>query len=370
MTKKTHVWTSYALIITTLAATACKLGGGGGGGGHHGGGGSGGGGLGGGGGAFSCTSGTTYKGDQVGGGDFFGWCIDHSSNAFSFADLTTSSATTSGGLTLNVSFNNFLNLTASADSGDAVEMPGTQLLVNPGTLLPGIGPSQNPVVSIVQQSGFCPSSGTSYRFSALPKSTWTGSKPAYGTVSLAASNATLTAFDLNGNPQGSETDPYTCDPSTSILTVTQSNGRVRNVTTSSQGLFVERAGDGVGGLPEATVSLQSTAAGGTFLGIIYKANAASPTQTVGFRPGGCAATLCGFDPTTSGQPSNGMTLNLGTESSFGLFTNGSLVDTNTDSPYVAIANLITTSAGSKLILYGITFDATANTPVAVLLHEQ
>jgi hypothetical protein len=37
---------------------------------------------------------------------------------------------------------------------------------------------------------------------------------------------------------------------------------------------------------------------------------------------------------------------------------------------VAIANLITTSAGSKLILYGITFDATANTPVAVLLHEQ
>jgi hypothetical protein len=266
-----------------------------------------------------------------------------------------------------MSYNNLLNFTASADSGAAVELPGTQLLVNPGTLLTGVGPSQNPVLSIFQQSGFCPSSGTSYRFSALPKSTWTGSNPAYGTVSLTASNATLTAFDLNGDLQGSETDPYTCDPSTSILTVTQSNGKVRNVTTSPQGLFVERAGDGVGGLPEATVSLESTAAGGTFLGIIYKANAASPTQTVGFMPGGCAATLCGFDPTSSGQPNNGMTLNLGTESSFGLFTNGSLVDTNTDSPFVAVANSVSTGAGSKVILYGITFDATANTPVAVLL---
>ena len=368
MTKKTNAWTLYALIIATLAATACKLGGGGGGGGHHGGGG--GGGLGGSGGAFSCNSGTTYKGDQVGGGDFFGWCVDHSSNAFSFADLTTTSATTSGGLTFNVSFNNYLNFTASADSGSAVEMPGVQLLVNPGTLFSGVSSSQNPVVSIFQQSGFCPSSGTSYRFSALPKSTWTGSHPAYGTVSLTGSNATLTAFDLNGNLQGSETDPYTCDPSTSILTFTQSNGKVRNVTTSPQGLFVERAGDGIGGIPEATVSLESTVAGGTFLGIIYKANAASPTQTVGFKPGGCAATLCGFDPSTSGQPSNGMTLDLGTESALGLFTNATLVDTNSDSPFVAIANIVSTNAGSKVILYGITFDATANTPVTVLLLEQ
>jgi len=249
-------------------------------------------------------------------------------------------------------------------------MPGTQLLVNPGTLLTGVSPSQNPVVSIFQQSGFCPSSGTSYRFSALPKGTWTGSNPAYGTVSLTSSNATITAFELNGNLQDSETDPYTCDPSTSLLTFTQSNGKVRNVTTSPQGLFVERAGDGVGGIPEATVSLESTVAGGTFLGIIYKANAASPTQTVGFRPGGCLATLCGFDPSTSGQPNNGMTLDLGTESSFGLFTSGSLVDTNTESPFVAIANTLSTSGGSKVILYGITFDATANTPVTVLLLEQ
>ena len=154
------------------------------------------------------------------------------------------------------------------------------------------------------------------------------------------------------------------------MSVTQSNGKVRNVTTSPQGLFVERAGDGIGGIPEATVSLESTVAGGTFLGIIYKANAASPTQTVGFRPGGCAATLCGFDPSTSGQPSNGMTLDLGIESSFGLFTNGSLLDTNTDGPFVAVANIVSTGAGSKVILYGITFDATANTPVTVVLLEQ
>ena len=210
--------------------------------------------------------------------------------------------------------------------------------------------------------------GANYRFATLPKSNWTTSNPAYGTVSLAASNLTFTASELSGNLLGSETDPYTCDPSTSLLTLTQqSNGKTRTVATSPQGLFVDKAGNGGAGLPQATANVGGTVAAGIFLGVIYKANSANPTQTVGFRPGGCAAALCGFDPLTAGQPSNGMTLDPGTESSPGLFT---LVDANTDSPLVSVANTVNVGGVNKVIVYGITFDATANTPVSVLLLEQ
>jgi hypothetical protein len=53
-----------------------------------------------------------------------------------------------------------------------------------------------------------------------------------------------------------------------------------------------------------------------------------------------------------------------------LFTAGTLVDTNTDTPFVVIANPVLVNGASKVILYGITFDATANTAVSVLLLEQ
>ena len=91
---------------------------------------------------------------------------------------------------------------------------------------------------------------------------------------------------------------------------------------------------------------------------------------MGFKPGGCAAALCGFDPLTAGEPSNGMTLNPGAESSFGLFTNGTLVDTNTDTPLVIVANTVIVNGANKVIFYGVTFDTTANTPVAMLFFEQ
>jgi hypothetical protein len=355
-------WTAFTgLILAALLSSGC--GGGGGGGHHHGGGG--------GGNSFSCTSGTPYLGDQGGGGDLFGWCVSHSGNAFSFTDLSLSSGATNGTFTFNPTFNNLLTFNASANSGTSVEMPNTQLLVNPGNLLNSASMSANPVVLVFQQSGFCPALGTNYNFATLPKSSWTTSNPAYGTVSLAASNLTIAVSDINGNSLGSETDPYTCDPSTSLLTFTQqSDGKTRTVATSPQGLFVDKAGNGGAGLLQATSAVGGAVTTGTLLGLIYQPNSANPTRTVGFRPGGCAAALCGFDPLTSGQPSNGMTLDPGTESSAGLFTRATLVDANTDSPLVAVANTVSVNGVNKVVLYGITFNPTANTPVSVLLLEQ
>jgi len=109
---------------------------------------------------------------------------------------------------------------------------------------------------------------------------------------------------------------------------------------------------------------------GTFLGVIYQPNTLNQPHTVGFVPGGCAAALCGFDPLSAGQPSNGMTLSPGAESQSGLFTNGTLVDTNTISPFVMVASIVVINGANKVVLYGISFDATANTPVAPLLLEE
>ena len=65
-----------------------------------------------------------------------------------------------------------------------------------------------------------------------------------------------------------------------------------------------------------------------------------------------------------------MTLSLGAESQSGLFTNGTLVDTNTINPFVMVAGIVAVNGANKVILYGIGFDTTANTPVALLLLEQ
>jgi hypothetical protein len=82
------------------------------------------------------------------------------------------------------------------------------------------------------------------------------------------------------------------------------------------------------------------------------------------------APLCGFDPLTAGQPSNGMTLSPGAESQLGLFTNGTLVDTNTISPFVMVASTVIVNGTNKVVLYGVGFNTTASTPVAIMLLEQ
>jgi hypothetical protein len=349
-----------------FALIACGCGGGGGGGGHHHGGGGGGSGN-----NFSCTSGTAYFGDQVGGGDEFGWCVAHNNNSFSFTDLTLNGSPTNGGFAADATFVNLLGLTVSASAGTALEMPNTQLLVSPGNLITGVNANNNAVVLISKQAGFCPPAGSNYNFVTLPKSGWFTTNPAYGTVSLASGSLGLTVKDINGNSMGNENDSYTCDSSTSFLTFTQSsNGKVRTVATSPQGLFVDTAGSGGAGLLQATSNVGSTVAAGTFLGLIYQPDGTNKVQVVGFRPGGCAAPLCGFDPSTAGQPSNGMTLIPGAESTPGLFTGGTFVDTNTDSPFVVVANTVMVNGTNKVVLYGITFDSTANTAVSVLLLEQ
>jgi len=148
-----------------------------------------------------------------------------------------------GTFTVDATFNNLLTLRSFGNVGTAVEMPGTQLLVNPGALLTGATGSANPVAPVFQQSGFSPSSGTNYRFVTTPKADWATTQRAYGTVSLTASTVTINSFDLTGKALMPEVDSYTCDSTNSVLTVTTAKGSVF-VATSLQGLFQAAAGNG------------------------------------------------------------------------------------------------------------------------------
>jgi hypothetical protein len=271
----------------------------------------------------------------------------------------------------SAAFANLLNLTSSANAGIAVEMPDTQLLVSPVHLSTASTVPNNPMVLVVKQLGACPGEGSNYRFIALPKSGWSSSDPAYGSVSFAGGRVSVIERDLNGTSLGSESDPYTCDSSTSFLTFTQaSNGKTRTVAVSPRGLFVDTAGNGSAGIGEATQNMAAILASGSFLGITFQPDGANSTQIVGFKPVGCPAPLCGFDPSSSSQPSNGMRLDPGVESSPGLFTSGTLVDGHIDTPFVSVANTVTVGGIDKAVFYGITFDSVANTAVAVLLLEQ
>ena len=347
-----------AFILAAVALPAC-----GGGGGHHhqmpgat---------------AFSCTQGTPYIGDQAGGGDLFGWCIARGNGSFSFSDLSSNGPPSNGGLLPSAAFPDLLQLTSSVNAGIAVEMPNVQLLVSPANLSTASTVPNNPMVLVVQQPGACPGEGSNYRFIALPKSGWSSSDPAFGSVSFAGGRVSVTERDLNGTFLGSESDPYTCDSSTSLLTFTQaSNGKTRTVAVSPQGLFVDTAGNGSAGIGEAPQSMATILASGSFLGITFQPDGANKTQIVGFKPVGCPAPLCGFDPSSTSPPSNGMRLDPGVESSPGLFTSGTLLDGHNDIPFVSVANTVTVGGVNKAVLYGITFDSVANTAVAVLLLEQ
>jgi hypothetical protein len=352
---------SVAIALLGLMA-ACKGGGGGGGGGHH---------HGGGGGSASCAAGeVSYFGDEAGGGDDFVWCISGSSNTFAINDVSTIAIPTTGTFTTDATLPNLLTLTSSVPSvgtGTAVEQPSAMLLVNLGSLPTGsIFPTQDVVALVFEQVGFCPPSGTNYQAVVLPKSDWTSDQTAYGTVGLAGSNVTLTTFALNGTSTGSESDAYTCDSTTSLITFTDSKGKKRYVATSPTGLFIDEAGTGAAGLLQATNNIALTP-GDTYLGMLYEPNTTPTTTTVGFTVAANGSSLTGFAPSTSGFPANGININLGLQTGVGLFTSGSLVQgTDNDLNFTAVANTV----NGKIVIFGITFDTTTNTPVTVLLSQQ
>jgi hypothetical protein len=75
--------------------------------------------------------------------------------------------------------------------------------------------------------------------------------------------------------------------------------------------------------------------------------------------------LTGFAP--SNGNANGFTINLGSQTSPGLFTDGTFVEgTATDTNLDVVAN----SAGGKLVLWGITWNTTSGTAVNVLLIQE
>jgi len=359
-----HAVTAACAISASLALLGLLAGCKGGGGGHH---------NGGSGGLISnaCSAGeVSYFGDEAGGGDNFLWCISHSNDTFVINDVITNASPTSGNFTTNATLPNLLSLTSttpSAGSGTAVEQPSAMLLVNLGNLPTGSTfPDQNVMALVFEQSGFCPSAGTNYQAVVVPKSDWTPSQTAYATVGLSGSNVTINGFALGGTSTGTETDAYTCDPTTSLLTFTDSTGKKRFVATSPAGLFVDEAGNSAAGLLQASANIAFTP-GDTYLGMLYEPNTTPVTTTIGFTVN-TTTFLTGFDPSTSGFPANGININLSSQTSSGLFTTGGTLvqGTDTDSDFTAIANTI----NGKIALFGITFDSTTNTPVTVLLLQQ
>lgn len=311
---------------------------------------------------------TPYLGAQAG-GDRFDACISHANNTFSLLDLSGKASSVQGTFMPSATYAHLLTLNSTAPTvatGTAVEMPSTTLLIDPGTLKTRTNsPLTEPIALVFQQQpGVCPSAGDILRFVTLPQATWTTSNAAYGTVTLGSSTVTVDALALNGTMIG-ETDPYSCNPTTSLLTFTDGSGITRHLMFSPTGLFVGDGPNGPAGFPNATANVV-IAAGDTFLGVISEPNP-SPgiTRTVGFNATS-SASLSGFDPLTP-NTSNGMVISLGAQSSPGLFTGGSLMEgVDTDSNFEAITIVV----GGKKVLYGITFDTTKNTPVSVLLQQQ
>lgn len=314
-----------------------------------------------------------YLGAQAGGGDRFRACFDRTRNTFSFVDLNSKAATVAGTLTTSASYLNLFNLKiVSPSDGTAVEMPSTALLINPGTIQTRtFNPLKEPLAFVFQQSPFvCPAAGSQFLFVTLPYSAWTTSNVAYGTLALTSSTTlTINGAFLNGALSTPETDNYGCDIFNSLLRYTEASGFNRYLALSSAGLFVGSGNDNIAGLPQPA-SPVSLAPGDTFLGVIYEPDPSPGTvTTVGFNATS-NTTLTGFDPLTTGSPANGLVINLGPQSSPGLFAGGTVQEgTTTDANFAAIANTFGTAPG-KLVLYGITFNTVKNTPVSVLLLQQ
>lgn len=314
-----------------------------------------------------------YLGAQAGGGDRFRACFDRTRNTFSFVDLNSKAATVAGTLTTSASYLNLFNLNIVTPSdGTAVEMPSTALLINPGTIQTRtFNPLKEPLAFVFRQSPFvCPAAGSQFLFITLPDSAWTTSNVAYGTLALTSSTTlTINGAFLNGALSTPETDNYGCDIFNSLLRYTEASGFNRYLALSSAGLFVGSGEDNIAGLPQPAFPV-SLAPGDTFLGVIYEPDPSPGTvTTVGFNATS-NTTLTGFDPLTTGSPANGLVINLGPQSSPGLFAGGTVQEgTTTDANFAAIANSFGTAPG-KLVLYGITFNTVKNTPVSVLLLQQ
>jgi Bacterial Ig-like domain (group 2) len=321
-----------------------------------------------------CTnSGVPYLGAQAGAGDRFDACIAHSDSTFSLLDLSTKAVAVTGTFTTNATYANLLTLnstTPAVGSGTAVEMPSTALLINPGLPPTGLktrtfNPLPNPIALVFQQQpGVCPATGETLLFVTLPQTTWTASNVAYGTVALGSSTLTIDGSLLNGTTI-TQTDGYTCDTTTSLLSFTDASAAARLIAVSPSGLVVGNGINGLAGLPQPAADVTITS-GDTFLGVMYEPNPRSNlATTVGFTATS-STSLSGFDPLATGNPSNGVAINLGAQSSPGLFTGGILTDgADTDPNFAAIAHIV----GGKKVLYGITFDTTKNTPVSVLLLQ-
>jgi Bacterial Ig-like domain (group 2) len=314
-----------------------------------------------------------YLGAQAGGGDRFKACFDRTSNTFSFVDQSSNAVQIAGTLTPNATYPNLFNLQViTPTDGTAVEMPGTALLINPGTIKTRrYNPPQEPLAFDAQPSRIvCPAVGTEFLFVTLPDSPWTTSNVAYGTLIFTGTGTlNINGTFLNGMPSPPETDSYGCDLVDSLLRYTNASGLTRYLAVSPAGLFVGSRSDNIAGLP-LPASPVSILPGDTFLGVIYEP-ALNPgtVTTVGFNATS-TTTLTGFDPLTAGGPPNSFVITLGSQSSAGLFAGGTLQEgTTTDANFVAIANTFGAAPG-KIVLYGITFNIVKNTPVSVLLFQQ
>ena len=357
--------------------------------------------------------------------------IDHTSNSFSAADLTNSSAgTVLGSIVDQIGFLGLAQTNLSPPFqpyGFALEIPGRALLLRPGI-------NTAPLAALVPRSCLNINGSVTFQFVTLPDQNWeVGADAAYGSVQASASGNTwnfsnFMQFTLGNSSQpGVTLNAGTCATNAvgGFVTIppTPPSSVSPKLSVGPSGFivadqFLSRASgtfSGAAGVIQSSTSLNvSSVVGGSYLGFIYEPNVTAspttcsidclaPTQMAAFSG---SATTCQTVPSSSGmcggaffndslsnikQASTDTTIELGNEDSnnFGLykFARVTIPDPSGSQgtcTYAGVAG--TDSQGNptctlpaialvgnpenKFAIFLIAQDAVNNTPMVIYLFQQ
>ena len=340
--------------------------------------------------------------------------INHSTNAFTAADLSTPASGTIAGFFSIQNPTNFLSLAQSNVSppfqqfGYALEIQGRALLLRPGDNLTSLA-------ALVPGSCLNINGAVTFQFVALPDATWAaGTDPAYGRLKVATSGntwnfANFAQVTLGSSALTTATVPAgTCATHGNSAEVSVSSQPPATIAVGPSGYFVAQRlvsqqssvpQFGAVGVIQPSASLNtSSVAGGDYFGFIYEpAVVASPstctsfclapTQMVQFANTTCpsgttppSTGICGgtFQNDVISSLSNDMLLNLGGQdpTEFGLYKSASIqipdpleVCSSTGTctlPAVAVAG----NAEGNFSIFLIAQDTVNDSPMVIALFQQ
>jgi hypothetical protein len=235
----------------------------------------------------------SYWGTQ-GSNDTWQISINHSTNAFTAADLSNPGSGPIAGFFSIQNPTDFLDLAQSNVSppfqqfGYALEIPGRAVLLRPGDNL-------TPLAALVPGSCLSINGTVTFQFVALPDATWAvGTDPAYGSVNAATSGNTwnFSKFQqatLASSPEAAATLPAgSCQTQANSAAVSLSSQPSASIAVGPSGFFVA----------EQLVSQQSSAPHYGAVGVIQPSSALNTSLLV-------AANYFGFmyEPAVVASPS-------------------------------------------------------------------